>query len=915
MFRKGQATVIGAVFLAIIFSFVALFVIQLYAGQQEVYQEAMRIYRKTLEEGSPSLEINYTYPVVGDISSDLTLTVEDGSLNCTLTNLEYIDNTYCQLYSTGPSPHNAIENGDFSLGGTYWTTTAESDGTSRWTFSSYNATVITSDATWSKSTLSQVFQLENDATVYYLIFNYSSKFDTTIPNMGEGTLDVFLDNELIYQTTISFSDNVISSANISINKILPAGSHKLEIRFNASYLLGLTGTNYHNFSIDNIVLLAKELGKSYTAALKFDVNLVDNTINLTTNIYLLSNTSVVMKVYAYDPSTNSFKLDGEYFMLPGIPSNISISSPSFILSFTSSQAFEVDFDQVRIVYHLLNTSGLYMVVENNGPGVFYLNGIWIRSSSTLKRVNVSAVITPLDDIKVSALFPLSMNDVLEIRLIGATQVIKIGNIRITPQTFYLNTSTLHIEVSPPGSGSTNPSPGDYTYITGSSVTVTAVETNPAYVFSHWLLNGTLYSTNATVTVVVSGYVNLTSVFEPLSILYYLNITVNDPSFGTTNPAPGIYGYPPGSDVDVTAYPNTNYVLWEWIIDGASSTPNNPVTITMDQNHSVKAVFEPWLEGWQYRRKITITERSGNTLNNYQVKIQLTSANFDFSKANPDGSDIRFTASDKLTLLSYWIEKWDPVSGSAIIWVKVPQIPASGTVDIYMYYGNPSATSISDLTSVMEILPANDGTGYTIYYQEWKMPSNNFQLIGRAMNWYADDRCWRYTLPFEFSYYSQSYTSLYVCSNGFIDMTSSYADYTSTLREFRTRKMIAPFWADLMTNLGGGNIYIDTSYSDQFGHGIYIRWKTVFYFYNGQQNFAVVLYENGLIRFDYGRIYGSSWTDDTPVIGVSFGDNLHYTVSSYNNVQYPSNYNSLLFWPRKKATAEPTYVIGEEESLP
>ncbi|RLE61251.1 MAG: hypothetical protein DRJ35_01030 [Thermoprotei archaeon] len=749
MFRKGQATVIGAVFLAIIFSFVALFVIQLYAGQQEVYQEAMRIYRKTLEEGSPSLEINYTYPVVGDISSDLTLTVEDGSLNCTLTNLEYIDNTYCQLYSTGPSPHNAIENGDFSLGGTYWTTTAESDGTSRWTFSSYNATVITSDATWSKSTLSQVFQLENDATVYYLIFNYSSKFDTTIPNMGEGTLDVFLDNELIYQTTISFSDNVISSANISINKILPAGSHKLEIRFNASYLLGLTGTNYHNFSIDNIVLLAKELGKSYTAALKFDVNLVDNIINLTTNIYLLSNTSVVMKVYAYDPSTNSFKLDGEYFMLPGMPSNISISSPSFILSFTSSQAFEVDFDQVRIVYHLLNTSGLYMVVENNGPGVFYLNGIWIRSSSTLKRVNVSAVITPLDDIKVSALFPLSMNDVLEIRLIGATQVIKIGNIRITPQTFYLNTSTLHIEVSPPGSGSTNPSPGDYTYITGSSVTVTAVETNPAYVFSHWLLNGTLYSTNATVTVVVSGYVNLTAVFEPYTVLYYLNISVNDPLYGTTDPEPGVYKYPEGTSVDITAYPNVNYVLWKWIIDGTPSAPINPVTVIMNQNHTLTAVFEPWLEGWQYRREIVIQENSGTALTNYPVKIILDSSNFDFSKANSDGADIRFTADDKLTLLSYWIEKWDPVAQTAVIWVKVPSIPADSQVSIYMYYGNPSAASISDPHNVFtfydDVESGQDGwTVIDEYNGLWHITSRRSHS-GSYSWWYGDENLGTYNV--------------------------------------------------------------------------------------------------------------------------------------------------------------------------
>ena len=103
----------------------------------------------------------------------------------------------------------------------------------------------------------------------------------------------------------------------------------------------------------------------------------------------------------------------------------------------------------------------------------------------------------------------------------------------------------------------------------------------------------------------------------------------------------------------------------------------------------------WLSGWGYRRKISITERSGSTLTDYQVKIVLDSSNFDFTKAKSDGSDIRFTPDDSSTQLSYWIEKWDPVGEEAIVWVKVPSIPASSTTTIYMYYGNPTAASASD----------------------------------------------------------------------------------------------------------------------------------------------------------------------------------------------------------------------------
>jgi len=108
----------------------------------------------------------------------------------------------------------------------------------------------------------------------------------------------------------------------------------------------------------------------------------------------------------------------------------------------------------------------------------------------------------------------------------------------------------------------------------------------------------------------------------------------------------------------------------------------------------------WLQGWTYRRPIIITEKSGTTLTDYQVRIVLTPDNFDYSKTRSDGGDIRFTDTDGVTQLPYWIEKWDP-SGTSIIWVKVPEIPANSEKKIYMYYGNLEATSQSNGTEVFE----------------------------------------------------------------------------------------------------------------------------------------------------------------------------------------------------------------------
>jgi len=125
--------------------------------------------------------------------------------------------------------------------------------------------------------------------------------------------------------------------------------------------------------------------------------------------------------------------------------------------------------------------------------------------------------------------------------------------------------------------------------------------------------------------------------------------------------------------------------------------------------------------FKYRRKITITEQSGSDLDYYQVLIELNSTNFDFSHAQTNGEDIRFTDADE-NLLDYWIEEWDVVNKIAKVWVKVPSIPANSSVDIYMYYGNSSASSASDASAtffrVIDGLVASwhldEGSGTTAY---------------------------------------------------------------------------------------------------------------------------------------------------------------------------------------------------------
>ena len=111
--------------------------------------------------------------------------------------------------------------------------------------------------------------------------------------------------------------------------------------------------------------------------------------------------------------------------------------------------------------------------------------------------------------------------------------------------------------------------------------------------------------------------------------------------------------------------------------------------------------------WNNSREIVITENAGKILTEYPVPVGLNSSNFNFSMAKSDGSDLRFSSGDKT--LNYWIEKWDPENKEAVIWVKIPSLPANGTRKILMRYGNPGATAASSGENTFDFFDNFDGS--------------------------------------------------------------------------------------------------------------------------------------------------------------------------------------------------------------
>jgi hypothetical protein len=113
-----------------------------------------------------------------------------------------------------------------------------------------------------------------------------------------------------------------------------------------------------------------------------------------------------------------------------------------------------------------------------------------------------------------------------------------------------------------------------------------------------------------------------------------------------------------------------------------------------QNSAVGGDF--FDDNWLYRQLVFI-DNTGNPsqLQDYQIKLTIGNTNQDFwNGIENDARSVRFTDSDKVSMLDFWIEKFDYAGQSATFWVKIPIIAASSQKTIYLYYTNPSAVPLS-----------------------------------------------------------------------------------------------------------------------------------------------------------------------------------------------------------------------------
>jgi hypothetical protein len=135
--------------------------------------------------------------------------------------------------------------------------------------------------------------------------------------------------------------------------------------------------------------------------------------------------------------------------------------------------------------------------------------------------------------------------------------------------------TLSTSSNPTSGGTTT---GDGTYESGSNVTVTATP-NTNFVFSNWTENGNVVSTAASFNFTINSDRNLVANFLEV---FTLSTSSNPTSGGTTT---GDGTYENGSNVTVTATPNTNFVFSNWTENGnvVSTAASFNFTINSDRN--------------------------------------------------------------------------------------------------------------------------------------------------------------------------------------------------------------------------------------------------------------------------------------------------------------------------------------------
>ena len=182
-----------------------------------------------------------------------------------------------------------------------------------------------------------------------------------------------------------------------------------------------------------------------------------------------------------------------------------------------------------------------------------------------------------------------------------------------------------------------------------------------------------------------------------SLLFLLLITTSTSQILIDAKKDSVYTSPSNDFEDGTL----SIMTWEDLFDNTTKIDTNPPGAGQSDNYLVSAgqvsmvnTYPSWTDpAWTKMKPITITNTAGQTLTNTIVYFVVAHE----SGMQSQYQDIRFKhENNPTTWLNYWIERYN--STTAHVWVKIPSVPM-GTSTMYLFYGNPSASSQSSYPGV------------------------------------------------------------------------------------------------------------------------------------------------------------------------------------------------------------------------
>ena len=189
----------------------------------------------------------------------------------------------------------------------------------------------------------------------------------------------------------------------------------------------------------------------------------------------------------------------------------------------------------------------------------------------------------------------------------------------------------------------------------------------------------------------------------------------------------------------------------WYVNATDGEHQTNKIFNFQTEHEM--IFDPFTEGWQYRKEITIdrTKVDGDLVN-FPILISTTDIDLR-DKAQDDGDDILFM--DDIGVanrLYHEIEYYDGSSGELVVWVNVADLSSDQDTVLFMYYGNPSSSNqhapemvwdsdyeavyhMDDLTT--STLEDSTGNGYTM--TETGNPIEADTKIGKGQDYEASSK--------------------------------------------------------------------------------------------------------------------------------------------------------------------------------